>query len=429
MTDHLYVRMESFGLTLYDPQDLSYRFLDHEQALAFLHTSGGMLLHEQGVSSNGLVSASFENAFLDGRKLVLRAAPGPLPVDTLAAPVRVYFEVTTRCNAHCRYCLNNSGAGREGELDTDEALQAIENLARDGVFEVRLTGGEPTERPDFFVLAKAVQSAGLSLTINSNLLVSRRILQNLELLQPRLLITSLDADEQAHNAYRPGYRRVVENIIRLRQAGVPVRINCALNRSTLPSLGQFIDQFALLGCAFTFILLRPVGRALNCFQPPALKDLIAAVQIIEERRKSWPGLYFSTSFHVVMEKEQVIGGINLTGCNAIQKSFNLNSDGTVLPCAFLFELAPAAFSLGNIRDTSYSVLPIWRDSALLREMRRGSAQCNARCIHCPHFKQDCLGSCYMMSVYEQITGQPDPYCRVNSLECLPGGDGVTEFER
>jgi MoaA/NifB/PqqE/SkfB family radical SAM enzyme len=402
MNPALMIRDESYGATLYDPRDLSYRFLTPAQTAAF---------------------AARPQEPADDCQLIRRNSPGPLPQDSLAAPVRVYFELTTRCNAGCQYCLNRSGAARANELTTAEAGQVIEALARDGVFEVRLTGGEPTQRPDFFELARTAQRAGLNLTMNSNLLVPEETLRKLIDLMPALLITSLDGDETAHQAARPAYTRVADAILCLRQAGVPVRINCALNRNTLPHVGNLIDRFAPYGCGFTFILLRPVGRATGSFQPPALADLMAAVEVIEERRKLWPDVYFSTSFHVVMEQEQIIGGINLTGCNAIQKSFNVNSDGSVLPCAFLYELDPQAYGLGNIRDWAYSVLPIWRESTALRQMRQGSADCNARCIHCAHFKTDCLGSCYMMANYAQRTGRPDPYCYLSTQRAASKAEG------
>ena len=268
--------------------------------------------------------------------------------------------------------------------------------------------------PNFYRIARAVQECGMVLSVNSNLLIGSRTMARLVELRPSLLITSLDAAEGPHCQNRgEGFDHIAANVRRLRSTGVPVRLNCVMSRETLPHLGPFIDRFAPIGCGFCFILIRPVGRAEEGVQPPALDDLIAAVDLIERKRQCYPEIYVSTSFHVVMEKELVLGGINLTGCNAIQKSFNVNSDGSVLPCAFLYELDAADFRLGNIRQTDYSVLPIWRGSTLLRDLRRRSADCNSRCIQCDHFKRDCLGTCVFMELYSQRTGCPDPYCRLS----------------
>jgi radical SAM protein with 4Fe4S-binding SPASM domain len=254
----------------------------------------------------------------------------------------------------------------------------------------------------------------MALSLNSNLLGGRQAVARLTELHPNLLITSLDAAEEPHTQQRgPGFRRIAASVGLLRKAGIPVRLNCALSQFTLPYIGGFIDRFAPMGCGFCFILVRPVGRADHGFNPPPLKELVAAVTTFESKRKAYPGIYFSTSFHVVMERELVVGGINLTGCNAIQKSFNVNSDGAVLPCAFLYELSPEAFTLGNIRDDNYSVLRIWRGSERLRALRQRSSKCNLRCISCPRFKGDCLGTCIFMELYSERTGRPDPYCQMS----------------
>jgi radical SAM protein with 4Fe4S-binding SPASM domain len=414
------VRRELFGATVYDPQSLTYFFVDEQQHTALRAAANGTGTgHAWGaqaaVDISGGRFASTLAALAGGSTLRSRPSPAPLPADTLTAPIRVYLEVCLRCNAHCTYCLNDAGSARPGELSTAELLRTIDHMSRDGVFEVRLTGGEPTLRPDFHDLARAVRKSGMALSVNSNLLMNRERLDRLAALRPHLLITSLDASRAPHTRHRgKGYDTIVENVRRLRGAGVPLRLNCMLSGDTIAHVEPFIDEFAPLGCGFCFILTRPVGRAGTQFRPPPLSKLIPVVQTIEDRRRAHPELYFSTSFHVVMERELTLGGVHLTGCNAIQKSFNVNSDGTVLPCAFLYELSPEAFALGNVREHDYSVLPIWRESSRLRTLRRRSSATNLRCIGCPRFKRDCLGTCVFMEIYAERTGQPDPYCRLST---------------
>jgi MoaA/NifB/PqqE/SkfB family radical SAM enzyme len=415
------VRPETFGATVYDPQSLSYFFVNACQfavlrsLLSATRDESVFMASTPRTDTEADISegkyAWLLTALSSGSTLRLRSSPTPLPVDSLAAPIRIYLEICLRCNANCDYCLNDAGSARPQELSTEELLCTIESLGRDGIFEVRLTGGEPTLRPDFYELARAVQLNSMVLSVNSNLLIGRGTLDHLIELGPDLLITSLDAAEEPHTKQRgKGYDSIVENVCRLRQADIPLRLNCMLNGNTLPHVERFIDKFASLGCGFCFILTRPVGRAGEGFCSPALSEMIPVVQMIEEKQRVYKNVYFSTSFHVVMDRELTIGGINLTGCNAIQKSFNVNSDGAVLPCAFLYELSPDTFTLGNIRDHGYSVLRVWRESELLRTLRRRSSECNLRCIDCSRFKSDCLGTCIFMGLYSERTERPDPYC-------------------
>lgn len=421
------LRPEIFGYTVYQPTRLEYFFINHKQLQAitkFLPTSEVEKLKDLTSTadisddiSNGKFVA-LEGALLNQTaKIEVIPRVFPLPKDTLSAPIRVYFEISLKCNGTCLYCLNSSGRVRPDALSTDEILRIIENLGRDSILETRITGGEPTMHPDFFLIAQAIRQNNMTLSVNSNLLVNTSMLEKLIDLNPDLLITSIDADKVTHTKYRgEGYNQIVQNVRVLRNAKINTRLNCMLSPESLPHIEGFIDEFASMGLGFSFILSRPSGRGQQNFAPPALSKMIPVMDMLKQKRKMYPQTYFHTSFDVVMEDLLVIGGVNLTGCNAIQKSFNVNSDGTILPCAFLYELDPRLFTIGNVRDNdNYSVLPMWRDSQLLRTLRQQSADCNIGCIQCEKFKRECLGSCIYMSLYSQLCNAVNPYC-LRSIE-------------
>lgn len=414
------IRCEAFGATVFDNQKLDYFFINKQQLIQ-LHLP---------IINYDFITIKEENDISDGKfikfwdfskkedssveVLIPENSDLPLPTDTLVAPVRVYFETTLACNQNCPYCLNNSGYKhtRPGQqLTLQEKLKAIEKMAP-YVCEVRLTGGEVT-LDNFIELGNHVKNNNMALSINSNLMISNATLQQLINLRPALLITSLDGLETSHKQSRgQGFRKIEENIRELRKQNVNVRINCMLNRHTFSCVSEFIDYFTDLGVDFTFIIERPTGRLTN-FNPTSLEDLYKAVNIIDLKQKQYPHLNFSTSFHVVQKVDKRIGDISLTGCNAIQKSFNLNSIGGIQPCAFLGELHEKFNDFGNIREHNYSLLSIWRNSSQLRELRERSRNTNLRCINCEFFNNNCLGSCVMMNLYSEITGQIDPYCFKN----------------
>ena len=65
------------------------------------------------------------------------------------ASVRV--SVTDKCNFRCRYCMPAEGLEwlpRDEILSYEEIQRLVGVLARMGVSEVRLTGGEPLARRD-----------------------------------------------------------------------------------------------------------------------------------------------------------------------------------------------------------------------------------------------------------------------------------------
>src|SRR2546423_6184638 len=86
------------------------------------------------------------------------------------------ISVTDRCNFRCVYCMPEEGMQwlkRESILSFDE-IERVARVAVDlGVDEIRLTGGEPTLRPDLPELVSRLSVLplrSLSLTTNGFLL-------------------------------------------------------------------------------------------------------------------------------------------------------------------------------------------------------------------------------------------------------------------
>src|SRR4029079_2542958 len=89
----------------------------------------------------------------------------------------IRISLTDKCNLRCTYCMPAEGLewlGRKEILSFEEIARLVGVLARLGVDEVRLTGGEPLVRRDLRTLVGMLaQTAGvrdLSLTTNGVLL-------------------------------------------------------------------------------------------------------------------------------------------------------------------------------------------------------------------------------------------------------------------
>ncbi len=69
------------------------------------------------------------------------------PVDKLWRPVVAVWELTLRCDLACNHCGSRAGHARARELSTEECLKVADELARFGVKEVSLIGGEAYLHP------------------------------------------------------------------------------------------------------------------------------------------------------------------------------------------------------------------------------------------------------------------------------------------
>ncbi len=167
------------------------------------------------------------------------AAPGALTDahGRVARSLRV--SVTDRCNLRCLYCMPGGPVSwfeRSRLLTFEEIHRVVSVLARLGVREIRLTGGEPLLRRDLPVLARLLASIegieDLAITTNGLLLGAmaaplleagvRRFNVHVDSLEPR---TFLEASR------RDVLDQVLAGLAELERLGaVPIKVNVVLMR-------------------------------------------------------------------------------------------------------------------------------------------------------------------------------------------------------
>src|SRR6202007_2478861 len=106
-------------------------------------------------------------------------------LDSRSRPLRdLRISVTDRCNFRCTYCMPKEIFGRDfaflprGELLTfEEITRLVRAFAREGVAEIRLTGGEPLLRRDLEclieMLARIEGITDVALTTNGSALEAK----------------------------------------------------------------------------------------------------------------------------------------------------------------------------------------------------------------------------------------------------------------
>src|SRR5579859_1644930 len=85
-------------------------------------------------------------------------------VDRQARPIYAVWEITLACDLACRHCGSRAGRARPDELTPAEALDLVDQMARLGVKEVSLIGGEAYLRPDWLELIGAFRAHGIPVT-------------------------------------------------------------------------------------------------------------------------------------------------------------------------------------------------------------------------------------------------------------------------
>lgn len=108
-------------------------------------------------------------------------------------PVNGTFELTVRCNLHCKMCLFRHD-DRENpeliakELTAEQWIDMARQAAEAGTFNLLITGGEPMLRPDFCEIWEGIYKQGFIIELYTNAtLVTPKIIETLKKYPPHRL--------------------------------------------------------------------------------------------------------------------------------------------------------------------------------------------------------------------------------------------------
>ena len=141
--------------------------------------------------------------------------------------------LTDRCQLRCTYCMPEEGlAWARDVLSAQEYARVIRVAVREGITEVRLTGGEPLLRRDLLEIVESIDVPDLSLTTNGMGLA--RLAPDLKragLQRVNISVDTLRADRFRMLTRRDGHAAVLEGVRAAKEAGLlPVKVNTVLMR-------------------------------------------------------------------------------------------------------------------------------------------------------------------------------------------------------
>lgn len=347
-----------------------------------------------------------------------------LPHDCLAAPARIYFELTRRCNLKCHTCFNDSHERIDDELSTFEIKDALQQLHNMGTFEIRFTGGEPTCHPDFQGIVSYAKSLGFYVSTGTNGVYSSRVREWVYDSGIDWFIISLDGDESTNDLIRGRgvYKHVKQTLHNLSSSGVRVRLNMVVARHNvhvIEAVARLADDYGVE--SLNLIPLRPYGRSADTMVSHMFNqyDFYAFIKIIQALRNQFSVQFVTTldlldpeattSHDSIVHKKQT--------CAAGVEAAVIGATGDFYGCSY----SPASsssgsgragrrmFVAGNIRQDA--IATIWRDSSRWRVFRKLDEFKNSKCHSCQHYSVRCVGSCPIMGYFQE--GRPeamDPYC-------------------
>jgi len=347
-----------------------------------------------------------------------------LPTDCLAAPSRVYFELTRKCNLGCKACFNESSVPFENELSTNEVFEILNQLACAGTFEIRFTGGEPTTRNDFFKIICHAKKLGFYISMGTNGIYPPSKAGKIMDSGVDWFIVSLEGSEKVNDFIRGkgSYKKALKTLKLLSKKKKRIRINTVVGKHNIQELG-FLAQLAdLLGAeTLNLIPLRPYGRAAKLLSEQMLskQEFYEMIKSIEDLRRKHKVKFVTTIDLLNKENLSKQDGIvkKERTCAAGVEGAVISPIGDIYGCSYSPASDPSnsdkigrnIFVAGNLRERR--LMDLWLDHdrwAVFRELEKYK---NAKCRSCGHYTHECVGSCPIMSYYQDKTLDSfDPYC-------------------
>lgn len=165
-------------------------------------------------------------------------------------PLSGTFELSPVCNFSCRMCYvrrtPEEVQGHPREIMTlEQWLKIAEDAYEAGMLYLLLTGGEPLLWPGFWTLYEKLVQMGFLVSINTNgSLLDQNALERLKNLPPkRVNITLYGASDETYEKLcnvRGMFSKVDQAIMSLKDAGIPVKLNCSLTPVNAADLEEMV---------------------------------------------------------------------------------------------------------------------------------------------------------------------------------------------
>jgi Y-X(10)_GDL-associated radical SAM protein len=342
-------------------------------------------------------------------------------------PVHVVWELTLACNLKCQHCGSRAGKRRPDELDTAEALQVVEALARLGTRELSLIGGEAYLRKDWTEIVRAARSHGMYCAIQTGgwAFTPKRLEEGIAAGLQGVGV-SVDGLRELHDRVR-GVKGAFDNALdvvrRARDAGINRSVNTQIGAETIPQLRELMHTVIDAGARQWQIQLTvAMGNAVDhpelLLQPYHLHELIPLLAELQDEgaERGFTMIvgnnigYFGPYEHRL--RPLLDEGLHWTGCAAGQTGMGIEADGTVKGCP---SLPTVGFAGGNVRELS--VEEIWSAAPEMHFARLRSVEDLWGFCRTCYYADVCRAGCTWTS--HSLLGRPgnNPYChhRVETL--------------
>lgn len=400
MKHNYIIRQEAFGYVFYDKTTLSYSLIGTDELETYLSKK----------------KISLEDCEITNTPRLRR--------DILYSPIRVYYELTLSCNLQCRYCFNSSGKARLDELNTQQVLDSLDVLKQSHVLDIRFTGGEFTQRHDWYAILSKAKVLGFCVSCNTNAnYFHQKIIDQLASLNLDQVTISVDGTQEHHefNRGRGTYQRLISNIQYMHKLGIKLRINTLVSKFNIHDVDFMINFASKYATEINFFVVRFIGRGFN-LETECSVDMQAFKKMSDRAislRSKYPNLRILCFGEVTKNtsiKSQLSHKLGLKpGIPGSLTTLNITSDGKLWLNGYV-PYVDKCLSLGNI--TKQNLVSVWQNSPILEMQRNTGRDLMQFCEQCK-FSKNCIGANYENELNRMVNErQISKYCKLSPNKSL-----------
>jgi radical SAM protein with 4Fe4S-binding SPASM domain len=319
-------------------------------------------------------------------------------------PVTVTWEITYKCNQTCIHCYEDCNFTKNmQDLDIESIRNILLELHKNGCFILNITGGEPFIRKDLFEILRIAKELNFSISLYSNasLITDSDISKIAEIGISKMCITlfSIDSDRHDKIANKKGlHSKTFKNIIKLRQIGVPIRINTPLTKYNFDGYREIVAFAKQMDCE---LIITPTMTPKDDGNMSPLKLSLDDSQ--------FETILLDTDINVELEDDKISLNNKLESvpCNVVFSGLAISANGNVYPCN-TFKL-----ECGNL--VTQSLLDIWLNSEVLSTLRTKRIKQIKECNICSQLDFCLPCPAYSWLENNEITGKSSISCRTASI--------------
>ncbi|MGN0204724.1 MAG: radical SAM protein [Coprococcus sp.] len=285
-------------------------------------------------------------------------------------PVNGTFELTIRCNLHCKMCMfrhddSENAEIMEKELTADQWIDMARQAAEAGTMSLLITGGEPMLRPDFCEIWEGIYKQGFIMELYTNAtLVTPKVMETLKKYPPhRIGVTIYGASPETYGKVcgnEGAFEKMLDGVHRLQLLPSILEFRTTLikdNFSDSTGIDKMVNHE--FGVQYNVKQACPINKAVrgasadveSCRIPPELDMEMKTRRVIERARKII-GDRFKLENLIVTRKNnttvQATGEektVTFFGCQAGISQYTITYYGNLLACQMI-----GAFELNVLGD-------------------------------------------------------------------------------